>query len=90
MTFPAVIVRIRVWNLRRELNAYVFRVYWAFLMVNVFLLYAVSGSIFGVLADFIEYLQEPLDLVTLLSDSLPKQAIFFTNYIIMQGFGKTG
>ncbi len=91
------------------------RVYWVFLLLNVFILSTVALSIFNVLDTLIN---DPGKVLELMGKSVPKQvsnnsnhnhihihihylilshslfisfllsqALFYTNYIILQGFG---
>eukprot|EP01114_Cavostelium_apophysatum_P018971 TRINITY_DN597_c0_g1_i1.p1 TRINITY_DN597_c0_g1~~TRINITY_DN597_c0_g1_i1.p1 ORF type:complete len:787 (-),score=137.08 TRINITY_DN597_c0_g1_i1:702-3062(-) len=77
------IVSHRVWRVKREFYCEIYRVYFIFLVLNVFLVTTIAGSIFSVIKSLID---EPNSVVSLLAQSLPKQSIFFTNYVITQGF----
>ena len=57
------------------------RLYWVFLLLNVFILFTITGSLFAILNELIE---TPTEVVKLLAKSVPQQAIFFTNYIVVQ------
>jgi len=59
------------------------RLYWLFLLINVFLLSAVAVSVFDILSKFVDH---PQAVITLLATSLPKQATYFTNYMVLQGY----
>jgi len=59
--------------------------YFSFLLLNVFLVVTISGSLFTVLDQAIN---QPSSIVSLLAKSLPAQSIFYTNYIVIQGFSK--
>eukprot|EP01132_Coremiostelium_polycephalum_P007400 gene7400-9095_t len=61
----------------------VFSTYWAFLVVNVFLIVTISGSVLSVLFKVIENLTLK-EIVTLFGSSLPTQSSFFINYILVQ------
>ncbi|GJD12725.1 CSC1-like protein At4g02900 [Galdieria sulphuraria] len=56
--------------------------YTVFLVVQVFLSYTISGSIFGNLQAMI---QDPNNIPNLLSETIPKQGLFYMNYILIQG-----
>ncbi|KAF2070176.1 hypothetical protein CYY_008503 [Polysphondylium violaceum] len=61
----------------------VFSTYWAFLVVNVFLVVTISGSVLSILFQVIENLTLG-QIVSLLGASLPTQSSFFINYILVQ------
>jgi len=54
-----------------------------FLTLNVFLVTTITGSFFQIAQQIIE---EPSSLTNLLAASLPKQSLFFVNYVINQTF----
>jgi len=54
--------------------------YFVFQVFNIFLIYSIAGSIFGVLN---EIMNNPTIVVSLLATSLPKQYVFFVNYIMI-------
>eukprot|EP00871_Galdieria_phlegrea_P001536 jgi/Galph1/2383/GphlegSOOS_G1032.1 len=56
--------------------------YFAFLVVQVFFVYTIGGSAFGNLQAMID---NPSDIPNLLAQTIPKQALFYMNYIIVQG-----
>eukprot|EP01119_Soliformovum_irregulare_P016782 TRINITY_DN4901_c0_g1_i1.p1 TRINITY_DN4901_c0_g1~~TRINITY_DN4901_c0_g1_i1.p1 ORF type:complete len:740 (-),score=218.39 TRINITY_DN4901_c0_g1_i1:4-2223(-) len=74
-----------IWELSRTKDSVLMRTYWLFLLLNVFLLYSVTGSLFSAIDEILAFLTDPSGLVNRLANSLPQQAIFFTNYIIIQG-----
>jgi len=45
----------RAWTLKREEDTSLMRTYWIFLLLNVFLVTSLAGSVFRVLDDFLEY-----------------------------------
>lgn len=47
------IIKLRAWYLRRELEVRVLITYWSFLLLNVWLVSTIAGSIFKVLEDAI-------------------------------------
>jgi hypothetical protein len=57
--------------------------YFLFQVFNVFLVFLISNSIFDQISGFVDH---PTSIVSLLGDSLPKVANFFTNYIMLQAF----
>jgi hypothetical protein len=57
--------------------------YFLFQVFNVFLVFLISNSIFDQISGLIDH---PTTIVSLLGDSLPKVANFFTNYIMLQAF----
>jgi len=75
------ILSIRGWYVRRGLDKAVMSAYWLFLLLNVFLVVTISGSLFNSL---FQLLENPVSISAILAQSLPEQAIFFTNYIILQ------
>ncbi|GJQ14698.1 hypothetical protein GpartN1_g7007.t1 [Galdieria partita] len=56
--------------------------YTVFLVVQVFFVYTIGGSIFGNLQAMI---QNPSNIPNLLSESIPKQGLFYMNFILIQG-----
>jgi len=68
---------------RAEVEHQVFTKYFAFLVVNIFLVSLFTGSLFGHLEQYIRY---PADIITLLATALPKQSNFFINYVLVQSF----
>eukprot|EP01133_Synstelium_polycarpum_P007006 gene7006-8139_t len=61
----------------------IFTTYWAFLVVNVFIIVTISGSVLSVLFRVLENLTLK-QIVTLFGSSLPTQSSFFINYILVQ------
>jgi len=74
-------IEIRGWFYQKLLDKQLFRTYWLFLILNVFLVYTISGSLFGAALSII---QQPGKLVSTLATTLPSQATFFINYVIVQ------
>lgn len=64
---------------------YAMIMYSFFLFLNVFLVVAVEGTFFLALAQIVE---EPSEMVSLLANSLPQQALFFIIFIMVQGIGR--
>jgi len=56
--------------------------YMVFLVVEVFLVYVIGGSAFGNLQAMID---DPSNIPRLLSETIPKQGLFYMNYILIQG-----
>jgi hypothetical protein len=56
---------------------------WGFLLLNVLLVTLVAGSYFNIAAQLLDH---PLELVGLLAQVLPKQALYLTNYMVIEGF----
>ncbi|EGC40174.1 hypothetical protein DICPUDRAFT_52216 [Dictyostelium purpureum] len=81
--FIKLIVRFNKETTRTMFYHKVFTTYWAFLVINVFLVVSIAGSVLGVLFKMLEDLTLK-DIVTLLGQSLPKQSSFFINYILVQ------
>jgi len=73
----------RRYFLKSQLERAIFHTYWQFLLLNVFLITTLSGSIFGVLHQIIE---SPSSIVSLLATNLPAQSFFFITYITLQAF----
>ncbi|KYQ90051.1 hypothetical protein DLAC_08637 [Tieghemostelium lacteum] len=61
----------------------IFTTYWAFLVVNVFLVVTISGSVLSILFKILEDLTLS-QILTLFGSSLPTQSSFFINYILVQ------
>lgn len=59
--------------------------YYMFLLLNVFLIVSIAGSIFGVLAEIID---NPNSIANELATSIPKQSTFYINYVVIQAFSK--
>ena len=58
--------------------------YHSFLIVNVVLIYVLGSAIFAELRSIVE---QPTQLPSLLGNSIPKQAFFFMNYIMLLSMG---
>lgn len=84
---PSVLYRWRGWRLRRDHDSTVLKTYWAFLLLNVFLVSVLSNSVFNILSRIQSVIDHPAMIVQLLANSLPSQAVLFVNYIIVQGVG---
>lgn len=85
LLFPIILTIIedwRGWRVQRERDCEILRIYWLFLIINVFLVTTIAGSIFTVLS---EILKEPSKIPYLLAASLPQQSTVFINYIIVKG-----
>ncbi|KAL6040263.1 hypothetical protein QOT17_025465 [Balamuthia mandrillaris] len=59
--------------------------YASFLVLNVLLVSTIGGAIFDVLEDLVD---NPTSFISLLADSLPKQSLFFINYLLVVGLGR--
>eukprot|EP01117_Protostelium_nocturnum_P008703 TRINITY_DN3119_c0_g1_i1.p1 TRINITY_DN3119_c0_g1~~TRINITY_DN3119_c0_g1_i1.p1 ORF type:complete len:1053 (+),score=313.25 TRINITY_DN3119_c0_g1_i1:280-3438(+) len=69
--------------LKTELEMGVTKAYWTFLLLNVFLVTSLTGSLFKIINDVFEH---PTLLISLLASSLPSQAEFFIEYMIVSTF----
>lgn len=67
---------------KKTINKKVIERLFVFYVFNVFLVVTISGSVLGVLDTIIE---NPGEIVDLLGRSLPGVAVFFTNYVLLQG-----
>lgn len=70
-------------RLHSEFDRQLVRLYWLFLLLNVFLVSVFAGTFFEVFARVLEH---PQYIVSVLATSLPAQALYFTNYIVLQGY----
>lgn len=77
------ILKPRGYELRSKLEVGVTTVYWTFLLLNVFLVYAIAGSL---LSNIENLTSGAPDIVNLLATGIPAQATFFINYIVVQAF----
>jgi len=75
------VIRMRRFYLKTQVDRSVLRMYWLFLFMNVFLLSIITSSLFDTLRAIWE---EPQETWKLFSGSIPKQALFFANYIVLQ------
>ena len=69
-----------------ELDLSVMRKYFAFLTINSFLTMLVAGSLLSLVSEFKHYISNPGDLVQMLATSIPPQANFFINYVMISSF----
>eukprot|EP01118_Nematostelium_gracile_P013033 TRINITY_DN4864_c0_g1_i1.p1 TRINITY_DN4864_c0_g1~~TRINITY_DN4864_c0_g1_i1.p1 ORF type:complete len:792 (+),score=167.24 TRINITY_DN4864_c0_g1_i1:74-2377(+) len=60
----------------------VLRAFWLFLTMNVFMVSILVNSTFGVVSNI---LQNPNTALTILGESVPKQSLYFANYVIIEG-----
>jgi len=77
------IFRQRKFILKSQLDRATARMYWLFLFLNVFLGSVIAGSIWSLAGVIIDH---PIAVVQKLASSLPSQALYLTNYILMQGY----
>eukprot|EP01119_Soliformovum_irregulare_P011086 TRINITY_DN2753_c1_g1_i4.p1 TRINITY_DN2753_c1_g1~~TRINITY_DN2753_c1_g1_i4.p1 ORF type:complete len:836 (+),score=166.87 TRINITY_DN2753_c1_g1_i4:320-2509(+) len=64
--------------------------FFVFLMVNVFFVTLVVGSFFGLLGQLESFISHPEQIIGLLANSLPQQANFFINYVMVSSFVSYG
>ncbi|EFA76810.1 hypothetical protein PPL_09562 [Heterostelium album PN500] len=81
--FIKLLVHVNKENTKTMFYHKVFTTYWAFLVVNVFIVVTISGSVLSVLFRVIENLTLK-QIITLFGSSLPTQSSFFINYILVQ------
>eukprot|EP00743_Colponemidia_sp_Colp-15_P006830 GILK01007367.1.p1 GENE.GILK01007367.1~~GILK01007367.1.p1 ORF type:complete len:763 (+),score=78.64 GILK01007367.1:154-2442(+) len=75
--------RCRGMHTKTDWEKSVFKTYYYFLVVNVFLVATLVGSVFNVLRDLLDVYSFN-GVIELLAISLPEQAPFFMNYIIVK------
>eukprot|EP01116_Phalansterium_solitarium_P015131 TRINITY_DN3327_c0_g1_i2.p1 TRINITY_DN3327_c0_g1~~TRINITY_DN3327_c0_g1_i2.p1 ORF type:complete len:652 (+),score=140.54 TRINITY_DN3327_c0_g1_i2:38-1993(+) len=80
------LLRLRCYHLRSHLSTGLMTSYWLFLVLNVFLVYSIAGSLLGQIEDFVNNLNHASELVTSIALSLPANATFFINYIVVNTF----
>ncbi|XP_011270632.1 hypothetical protein, variant [Capsaspora owczarzaki ATCC 30864] len=56
--------------------------YYFFQVINVFLVFTLSGAVLTQLNDIID---DPLSIASLLASSVPRQSLFFINYLLADG-----
>eukprot|EP01116_Phalansterium_solitarium_P018294 TRINITY_DN4803_c0_g1_i3.p1 TRINITY_DN4803_c0_g1~~TRINITY_DN4803_c0_g1_i3.p1 ORF type:complete len:396 (-),score=170.87 TRINITY_DN4803_c0_g1_i3:263-1450(-) len=78
------ILRHRGFHLHTLIDSFLTTCYWLFLVLNVFLVTTISGSVYSQLPRLSTYIESPTTVVMLLATSLPAQASFFMNYIVVQ------
>eukprot|EP01119_Soliformovum_irregulare_P004108 TRINITY_DN15116_c0_g1_i2.p1 TRINITY_DN15116_c0_g1~~TRINITY_DN15116_c0_g1_i2.p1 ORF type:complete len:779 (-),score=190.20 TRINITY_DN15116_c0_g1_i2:68-2404(-) len=59
------------------------RIFWFFLVLNVFLISVLANTYFSVIRELID---NPQMLFTIFGTSIPRQALYFANWIIFEGF----
>jgi len=67
------------------IDSRVFDRFFFFLVFNVFLVTTLSGSLIAALSEVID---DPASIFSLLGESLPTQATFFVNFVILRGLGE--
>jgi len=81
------ILRGIFWFQRYELRSQWYRsvciTYWLFLLLNVFLVITISGSVSRALKDVIDH---PTEVPQILAMTLPSQALFYINYTLISAF----
>jgi hypothetical protein len=77
------VISRRAFYLKTQVERAVLRTYWLFLILNVFLLSVIASSLFDTIHSVFH---DPKSTVKLFSASIPKQALFFASYIILQIF----
>ena len=75
----------RGFPLYSRLERNLMRVYWLFIFLFVYVMSVSAGTLFDILYHFIS---NPATIVQRLATSLPTQATFFTNYIMIELFCK--
>ena len=70
-----------LWLLTMILSSVMLK-YFAFLVFNVFLVSTIAGAILKVIE---KIRRNPEEIILLLASSLPQQASFFINYIMVEG-----
>eukprot|EP01090_Pellita_catalonica_P022099 TRINITY_DN8457_c0_g1_i2.p1 TRINITY_DN8457_c0_g1~~TRINITY_DN8457_c0_g1_i2.p1 ORF type:complete len:749 (-),score=100.96 TRINITY_DN8457_c0_g1_i2:2291-4279(-) len=80
--FIKLIVTLQGLTTKSEVERSIMNKYWAFLLVNVFLVITVAGGIFHVLDSIID---DPASIPELLAKSLPQQSLPFMLYIFIRG-----
>lgn len=73
--FQTVLIGWNGWRLRKDKDSYLMDIYLVFLILNVFLVSVVAGSLTNVITKVIN--QPVTDVIELIASALPNQGIFY-------------
>eukprot|EP01116_Phalansterium_solitarium_P010074 TRINITY_DN2449_c0_g1_i2.p1 TRINITY_DN2449_c0_g1~~TRINITY_DN2449_c0_g1_i2.p1 ORF type:complete len:804 (-),score=220.58 TRINITY_DN2449_c0_g1_i2:508-2919(-) len=78
------ILSIHLFRRKSSLDRAVIRTYWLFLLLNLFFISAFTITITDLFS--VDILDEPQSYVRRLAQTMPTQADYFTNFVLVQGF----